>query len=290
MRRIAVLMVIIALLATGCGGAELRQAASDLKAVTAERDSYKSEAEQLKEKVKALEAEVAELKDAPQELLKRAIEAREKGNFEESGQLLDTVVQKFPATPEAAEAPAEREKLNQAITTKKEAERQAYNTAVAKAKAEATPDKAKVVLDDYLRQNPSSAFRADVEKQIAGYAEASRIAAEEAKKPPVEIVSATMDENSIGTPEIHLTIRNVSKKVVDGFEFSVDLFDNYDRPVYHYRIADDGNTYNGINQDKIWSGGQGSWYWTLYGFDLATKYKNLRVRSVHFTDGSTWRP
>jgi|GEM_PF-2239058 len=278
-----VVALVLLVTVTGCSGAQLQQ-------VTAERDQYQSDVAELQERVKSLEAEVAALKDAPQEIMKQAVEAREKGDFDQAAKMLDDLEKRYPASPEGAKVPTERGHLKQAIAAQQQADRKAYEVAVAKAQGEATPEKAKAALEEYLSQNPKSTFRADVEKKIAANAEQIRIAAEEAKKPPVVMVSAIMDENSIGTPEIHLTIRNVSKKVIDGFEFAVDLYDNYDRPVYHYRIASDGNTFRGISQDKISPGGQGQWYWPLYGYDLATKYKDLRIRSVHFTDGTTWRP
>jgi hypothetical protein len=258
--------------------------------VSTERDTYRTDVEQLREKVKSLEAEVAALKTGPQETLKQAVEAREKGDFEQAAQLLSEVETKYPASPEAGKAPVERDQLKKAIAAKRDADRKAYEEAVAKARSEAKPEDSKAVLTSYLNANSSTAYRAEVEKMIDGYNEAIRIAAEEAKKPPVEIVAAEMGENSIGTPEINLTLRNVSRKVIDGFEFSVDLYDNYDRPVYRYRVSSDGNTFGGISQDKIQPGGRAYWTWTMYGFDLATKHKNFRIRSVHFTDGSIWRP
>lgn len=276
-------VVLLLMLLAGCGsGATSREATQN-----AEQQAQVTE---LKERIKSLEAEVVALKEAPQELLRKSVEAREKNDFEQSTKLLDELEDKYPASPEASKVPVERDLLKQAFLAKQEADRKGYDDAVARAKGEATPEKSKAVLEAYIAGNPASVFKAKAEATIAAYTEQIRIAEEESKKPPVELVSTEMGHNSIGTPTMEIAIRNLSSKVVDGFEFAVDLYDNYDRAVYHYRIQSDGNSYYGIAQHKVQPGGTEDWSWTMYGFDLATKYKNLRVRSVHFTDGTEWRP
>jgi hypothetical protein len=284
MSRYAVVFIVaLALLLPGCSGSAAKQ-------IAAQQAQYQQDATNLQARITELEAEVKALKEAPQELLRQATDARAKSDFDQASKLLDDVEKKFPATAEAAKVPQERERLKVAVQEKRQADRKAYDDALAKAAAEATPEKAKAVLDDYLGKNSGSAFKADVEKKAAEYAQQIQAAAEEAKRPPVDIVAVNMTQNSIGTPEINLTIRNRSGKTIDGFQFAVDLYDNYDRAVNHYRSSSDGNTYGGISQEAIHPGGQADWVWTLYGFDLATKYKNLRIRSVHFTDGITWEP
>jgi len=105
---------------------------------------------------------------------------------------------------------------------------------------------------------------------------------------PLKIESVEVDSNSIGTPEVTLYIKNLSPKTIIAYELSFQCYDSYDRPVK--RFLNNSNLFNGISQnDNILSGQQDSATWTLTLYDLTTNVKNVKIVSVRFSDGTTWR-
>lgn len=108
------------------------------------------------------------------------------------------------------------------------------------------------------------------------------------KNIPLKIVSSYVENNSIGTPEATIIVQNLTIKVINAFELSFQCYDTYDRPVK--RLFSGGNIMNGIAQEEnIESGAETSCTWNLTLYDLTTKIKNVKITSVHFTDGTTWR-
>jgi hypothetical protein len=106
---------------------------------------------------------------------------------------------------------------------------------------------------------------------------------------PLLISTTRFRHNSIGTPEISIAVDNNSDKTIDAFNVRFFLYDNFNNPVGHYGRG--ANTFDGIFQwesiaPRSAYDGSFSW-WTLYGFDSATKYTGF-VTSVHFTDNTTW--
>lgn len=130
-------------------------------------------------------------------------------------------------------------------------------------------------------------FRADV--LAPAIAEKERIE-REAKKPPMEITNVGLTRNRIRVPEVGIYVQNVKDKVIDAFEIDIYCFDTYDRQLKQYGNGDE--KFGGIAQNiGIISPGQERFVglWTLHGFDNAVRV-NVEVRSIHFTDGTVWKP
>lgn len=104
---------------------------------------------------------------------------------------------------------------------------------------------------------------------------------------PLIITDSFISINSIGTPEIGLGFRNLSGKVIDAFEFRVRCYDTYDRPVN--RIGTRSNLFKGIFQEIIQPNEVLEATWNLTLYDNTTKINDLKITSVHFTDGTTWK-
>lgn len=108
------------------------------------------------------------------------------------------------------------------------------------------------------------------------------------KNVPLKVMSATVKNNSIGTPEVTVTVKNLTNKVIDAYELSFQCYDTYDRPVIG--LGTKTNTINSIMQNiKVSSGKEVSGTVNLTLYDLTTKVKNVRITSAHFTDGTVWK-
>ena len=104
---------------------------------------------------------------------------------------------------------------------------------------------------------------------------------------PVVITGYSFSWNSIGTPEVYITFRNISGKTVTSLEAFWTCVDPYGRPTADYSWYN-GN-YNGwMNGIKIAHGETGTYYWTLYSNEKTTDLKNLRMEKCAFSDGSSW--
>lgn len=100
------------------------------------------------------------------------------------------------------------------------------------------------------------------------------------------IVSSKITNNVIGTPELHVTVKNISDKTVDAFKVAVDLYNNFDQPISEFN-SNRNKSFVGISQDVIKPGANNQSVFNLAVFDQATKLKNPRIIQVHFTDGTS---
>jgi hypothetical protein len=108
---------------------------------------------------------------------------------------------------------------------------------------------------------------------------------------PIKFTSINVDYNSIGNPVACLFAKNLTEKTIDAYELDIYCYDNYDRPVKHYLYKN--NIQRGIYQNDddealILPGEIKGTSWTLYGRENTTKVK-ATLRTVHFTDGTTWK-
>jgi hypothetical protein len=101
---------------------------------------------------------------------------------------------------------------------------------------------------------------------------------------PVEIVSSKIVDDSIGTPNLYITVKNTSNKTIDALEVDAYLFDNFDEPAGEFGRG--SNLIIGTYQEKIAPGASYTGQWNLAVYEMATKVKDLKVRRVHFTDGT----
>lgn len=136
------------------------------------------------------------------------------------------------------------------------------------------------------KKNAREAAEAEAARLKAEAEEAERRRKEEARRPPLEITSVYMSRNSIDTPVINLSVRNVKNKTIDAFEVTVIAFDGYDRQLSQFGFGD--KQFRGIAQNiyivpKDWS----NIAWTLNGFENGVKFK-ISLYSAHFTDGTVW--
>lgn len=108
---------------------------------------------------------------------------------------------------------------------------------------------------------------------------------EQPKEPsPISIEKSSVTRDMIGTPEANVTLKNISKKEIDGVKARIKTFNNFDEPVNGFL---DDNTFEAISQDKIQPGKTNDSTWTLYNFDGTSKIK-VEIYHVHFTDGTAW--
>lgn len=132
-------------------------------------------------------------------------------------------------------------------------------------------------------QSSTGTLSTDEIKIIGGSANANDIAKRTLDS--LSITSVKIVENSIGTPELYITVKNNGTKTIDAFTFAADLYNNFDEQLGEWNRGSN-EPYLGLSQDVIQPGAtnQGRYNLTLY--DQATKAKNPRIIKVHFTDGT----
>lgn len=101
----------------------------------------------------------------------------------------------------------------------------------------------------------------------------------------LSVTAIKIEENSIGTPQLYVTVQNNSKKTVDAFTIAVDLYNNYDEQLGEFNRPSK-EPYRGISQTTIKPGAVYQERFNLAVYDHTTKAKNPRIIKVHFTDGT----
>jgi hypothetical protein len=106
---------------------------------------------------------------------------------------------------------------------------------------------------------------------------------------PIFFLTAEVGYDAIGTPEIKLIPKNISKKDIDAYTVQIYCYNNYNEPVNDQ--LKNTNIFTGTSQDILKAGKTVSFNdsWTLYGYDNTTKVK-VYLKKVHFTDGTLWVP
>lgn len=99
------------------------------------------------------------------------------------------------------------------------------------------------------------------------------------------IVSASIENNSIGIPELHVVVKNTSEKTMDGIEITASFYNNFDEPAGEWGDPND-NSLLVRSQDVIAPGDSEPMYWNLTAFSGATKVTKAEVIRVHYTDGT----
>lgn len=102
----------------------------------------------------------------------------------------------------------------------------------------------------------------------------------------VDIASASISKDSIGTPILHVTLKNKTAKTIDAIELQAFFFNNFDEPVGKFGVKNSEPFGAGL-QEKIGPNATYSADWNLAVYENATKVKNAQVLRVHFTDGQT---
>ena len=97
----------------------------------------------------------------------------------------------------------------------------------------------------------------------------------------LEITSSKIEEDSIGMSNLVVSVKNNTEKIVDAITVKADLFNNFDEPANGFT----DNKFSGMSQEKINPGATGSFQWSVYEYNGATKVKNIIIDRAHFTDG-----
>lgn len=100
------------------------------------------------------------------------------------------------------------------------------------------------------------------------------------------VVSTSIYQDSIGTPNLKMVLKNTSEKTIDGIEVMMGFTNNFDEPVAKWK---QGNTslFIAQTQETIAPGETRTGSWNLAAYEAATKVTNVRVYRVHYSDGTT---
>ena len=100
------------------------------------------------------------------------------------------------------------------------------------------------------------------------------------------VVSTSIYQDSIGTPNLRMTLKNTSEKTIDGIEVMMGFTNNFDEPVAKWN---QGSTslFIAQSQETIAPGTTSTGSWNLAAYESATKVTNVRVYRVHYSDGTT---
>lgn len=101
-----------------------------------------------------------------------------------------------------------------------------------------------------------------------------------------EITSAKIVDDSIGTPILHISIKNKTAKTIDAIDIEAYFSNNYDEPIGQWNTKKE-DPFHGTIQEKIAPNGTFSSQYNLAVYETATKVKSARIMRVHFTDGET---
>lgn len=150
-----------------------------------------------------------------------------------------------------------------------------------------TSDDTKSNSTPQVQQSSSAEQSAAAKKADEEKAAAEKKAHEEAIKPPVTLNKVTVKPNSIGAPEVNLSMTNHSGKTIDAYKILIYAYDNYGTQLQAFGFGKDA--FSGISQDPIGDDEttSPSRYWTLNGFDNGRKFV-VRLMSIHFSDGTEW--
>jgi hypothetical protein len=109
----------------------------------------------------------------------------------------------------------------------------------------------------------------------------------EANTPPVAIVSSYISHNSIGTPELNVTVQNTGDKEIDAFKIQAICYNSFGE-----KTGNNSGVFNGIAQNKTIKPNNGSNMYSPFTWNLAlyenTTKADVTITEVHFTDGTTW--
>jgi len=123
--------------------------------------------------------------------------------------------------------------------------------------------------------------------QTAAQAEADKSRAEQAQLlKDIEVVSASIGSDIIGTSELRVKLRNKTDKTIDAVDIEAYFFNNYDEPVGEWGLRK-AEAYGGtIQRETIRPGATYDAVFNLAVYQGVTKVKNVKVTRAHFTDGT----
>ncbi len=100
------------------------------------------------------------------------------------------------------------------------------------------------------------------------------------------VVSTSIYQDSIGTPNLKMVLKNTSEKTIDGIEVMMSFTNNFDEPVTKFNQRST-SLFIAQSQETIAPGKSSTGSWNLAAYESATKVTNVRAYRVHYSDGST---
>lgn len=103
----------------------------------------------------------------------------------------------------------------------------------------------------------------------------------------VEILSTSIEMDSIGNPNLVVKLKNNAGQAVDAVTLETYLLNNFDEPIGEWNVKTH-EPFRGILQEKIESGATYTANFNLAVYDQATKVDTTAVVKVHYIDGSSY--
>lgn len=105
---------------------------------------------------------------------------------------------------------------------------------------------------------------------------------------PIAIESYSMGSNSIGTPEVTITVRNLTNKTVKAFDINFTCYDAYGNATTDYPSLYNGTINGNVSSTTLEPYERASYTWTLYNNERTTSIGNYYIVRAAYSDGSTW--
>ena len=121
-----------------------------------------------------------------------------------------------------------------------------------------------------------------VENAIDSEKEATRQKIEE----NIEIISTKIENDILGTPNLVVSLKNNTGKIIDGINIESRFLNNFNEPVTGIEFGN--GPFQGTSQQIIEAGETVEFEWMLVFYNGATKIDNFKITRVHFTDGEDW--
>lgn len=93
-------------------------------------------------------------------------------------------------------------------------------------------------------------------------------------------------KNSIGTPELHVSVKNGTDRTIDGLELHTSFQNNFGEPVGKWGSAQE-SVFSGQSQEIIRPGKVVTLEWNLTLYEATTKAAPPIIDRIHFSDGTT---
>jgi len=102
----------------------------------------------------------------------------------------------------------------------------------------------------------------------------------------IEVVSAGISLDIIGTPNLDVSFKNNSEKTIDALVIKSYLYNNFDEPVGKWN-SNSADPFYGNVQEEIAPNQTKTLHWNLAVYGNATKTGMPIITKIHFTDGET---
>lgn len=128
--------------------------------------------------------------------------------------------------------------------------------------------------------NSTSGNSTQASAEASAKIEADKIKTETLSK--IELLNPRIEMDIINMPELRVTMKNNTGKVVDGIVVAAKFKNNFGDPISGWGK----DTFYGNDQETLKTGTSKNDTWSLTGFSNATKVSDIKVVRVHFADGT----